>query len=429
MALKKQVTLTQHGNFECGKGSHSDDSEGEQQEQNGAPSTHRQQGDPEEPPANDAEHQMMMQAAASAFDSNDDGDRECAANNDRSENYELSQEELVNLTQQFGDHSLVEAREQYASVGGAKEGDHNDYDDDQWEDDVQHRNLTQDAYDSDPEVVDVVGTEVDSSTSGSSGGGGAAALQRQGSIEPFLQPTPAKKRRVHQDNDREVRIEVRGDAGMIEKIYRLKEVFQSSSSRKGEIFVIEKFHYKGKTTKSAECRVLMRLKDTYIGPSEMDNDFIGSGKEPKYVQLYETKTIPLKLLDKRLTCIPPKESKTLLWHPNKKGNTGVGFKIAYSLPIRKKMRQSLHASGKSEITCLELFAGAGGMSQGLRAAGFTVKWAVENDANAATTWKMNHQGDDSIIFCEDLDVFHGKVKEGKESPYDEINSDSVNHIQ
>ena len=422
MALKKQVTLTQYG-----KGSHSDDSEGEQQEQNGAP-PHRQQGDPEGPPANDAEHQMMVQAAASAFESNGDGDREGAANNDRSENYELSQEELVNLTQQFGDHSLVEQREQDTSVGGAKEGDHNDYDHDQSEDDFQHRNLTQDAYDSDPEVVDVGGTEVDSSTSGSSGGG-AAALQRQGSIEPFLQPTPAKKRRVHRDTDREVRIEVRGDVGMIEKIYRLKEVFQSSSSRKGEIFVIEKFHHMGKTTKSAECRVLMRLKDTYIGPSEMDNDFIGSGKEPKYVQLYETKTIPLKLLDKRLTCIPPKESKTLIWHPNKKGNTGVGFKIAYSLPIRKKMRQSLHASGKSEITCLELFAGAGGMSQGLRAAGLTVKWAVENDANAATTWKMNHQGDDSIIFCEDLDVFYGKIKEGKESPYDEINSDSVNHIQ
>ncbi len=39
---------------------------------------------------------------------------------------------------------------------------------------------------------------------------------------------------------------------------------------------------------------------------------------------------------------------------------------------------------------LDLFAGAGGMSLGARSAGIDVRVAVENDANAATTYKHNH---------------------------------------
>lgn len=42
------------------------------------------------------------------------------------------------------------------------------------------------------------------------------------------------------------------------------------------------------------------------------------------------------------------------------------------------------------LTTLDLFAGAGGLSTGLRAAGFTVVGAVENDATAAATYRLNH---------------------------------------
>jgi DNA (cytosine-5)-methyltransferase 1 len=42
------------------------------------------------------------------------------------------------------------------------------------------------------------------------------------------------------------------------------------------------------------------------------------------------------------------------------------------------------------LTCIDLFAGAGGATEGLRAAGFAVIGAVENDAAAAASYRLNH---------------------------------------
>ncbi|GGO10978.1 DNA cytosine methyltransferase [Micromonospora parathelypteridis] len=41
------------------------------------------------------------------------------------------------------------------------------------------------------------------------------------------------------------------------------------------------------------------------------------------------------------------------------------------------------------LTCIDLFAGAGGATEGLRAAGFAVIGAVENDAAAAASYRLN----------------------------------------
>lgn len=44
------------------------------------------------------------------------------------------------------------------------------------------------------------------------------------------------------------------------------------------------------------------------------------------------------------------------------------------------------------MTCVDLYAGAGGATQGLRNAGFAVVGAVENDPNAAASYAKNHVG-------------------------------------
>ena len=48
------------------------------------------------------------------------------------------------------------------------------------------------------------------------------------------------------------------------------------------------------------------------------------------------------------------------------------------------------AVGLSELTAVDLFAGAGGSTQGLSDAGFRVIGAVENDETAASTFSTNH---------------------------------------
>lgn len=58
------------------------------------------------------------------------------------------------------------------------------------------------------------------------------------------------------------------------------------------------------------------------------------------------------------------------------------------------MRQTNSHERASDWACLavDLFAGAGGATQGLRAAGFEVAAAVESEADPAQTWKLNHPG-------------------------------------
>ena len=58
-------------------------------------------------------------------------------------------------------------------------------------------------------------------------------------------------------------------------------------------------------------------------------------------------------------------------------------------------------------TAIDLFAGAGGATQGLRAAGFEVVAAVESDHDAAATWRLNHPGqilerDVRLVTADDL---------------------------
>lgn len=54
----------------------------------------------------------------------------------------------------------------------------------------------------------------------------------------------------------------------------------------------------------------------------------------------------------------------------------------------------------SDVAAIDLFAGAGGATQGLRDAGYTVVAAIESDHDAAATYRANHPD----VHLEDIDI-------------------------
>lgn len=61
---------------------------------------------------------------------------------------------------------------------------------------------------------------------------------------------------------------------------------------------------------------------------------------------------------------------------------------------------------KKKITAIDLFAGCGGFSLGARMAGFDVRVAVENNADAAATYHLNHKK--TKVLVEDICHITGK---------------------
>ncbi|XP_066260848.1 DNA (cytosine-5)-methyltransferase 1-like [Euwallacea similis] len=68
---------------------------------------------------------------------------------------------------------------------------------------------------------------------------------------------------------------------------------------------------------------------------------------------------------------------------------------------------------KTKLKCLDIYAGCGGLSDGLERAGLVeTKWAIENDEDACRSFKMNHQG--TLVLQEDCNDILYKLlnKEG-----------------
>lgn len=57
-------------------------------------------------------------------------------------------------------------------------------------------------------------------------------------------------------------------------------------------------------------------------------------------------------------------------------------------------------ANKNSFSAIDLFSGCGGLSEGLRQAGFRVIAGIEIDKNAAKTFRMNHE--DTVLFEDDI---------------------------
>ena len=55
---------------------------------------------------------------------------------------------------------------------------------------------------------------------------------------------------------------------------------------------------------------------------------------------------------------------------------------------------------KNKLNAVDLFSGCGGLSEGLKEAGFRVLAGVEVDGNAARAYAMNHK--DTVLFEDDI---------------------------
>lgn len=66
-------------------------------------------------------------------------------------------------------------------------------------------------------------------------------------------------------------------------------------------------------------------------------------------------------------------------------------------PVRMKI---LKKEIKNELQAIDLFSGCGGLSLGLKGAGFTVAAAVEIDSKAQQTYRLNHPN--VRLYAEDI---------------------------
>lgn len=74
--------------------------------------------------------------------------------------------------------------------------------------------------------------------------------------------------------------------------------------------------------------------------------------------------------------------------------------LSCSIPLEMPATKSTARRTRSKPTAIDLFSGCGGLSRGLKDAGFSVKAAVEIDDKAQTTYKLNHA--DVRLYEEDI---------------------------
>jgi len=130
------------------------------------------------------------------------------------------------------------------------------------------------------------------------------------------------------------------------------------------------------------------LRDTFVG-ADLADDLISSG-------------IPSRVYSRSEQS---EEISRLYYEEDKSSNKYTYFSYWY-----KENRTDPGSLGNEPLkpVVLELFAGAGGMSLGLKKAGFDVKYAIEKDFDAAETLRSNHK--DTVVFRQNIEDFLDDTK-------------------
>jgi hypothetical protein len=177
------------------------------------------------------------------------------------------------------------------------------------------------------------------------------------------------------------------------RVYRVGQSFVSSENNKGRvIYTITTLIPR---PRKAVCQRLVLFDDTFVCPKEF---------EGTYVKLTEDVTVDLTSLK-----LPYKRSIRKLPLMYEQDNDQQRSFCYYN----EEGKIQNHFP-QCKPTALDLFAGVGGMSMGLKNAGFDVKFAVENNHLTAATLQANNCSSKNVgqVFVEDVKVFLKRCHQG-----------------
>lgn len=226
-------------------------------------------------------------------------------------------------------------------------------------------------------------------------------------------PPPERIEAFHKDTEEQVSID---DLGLL-RIFKLGESFTSDLCLgrlchqqnvpigvKDAVYTIRKF-YNDNLVKTADCRVRIPVCHTFHHASEQAR--VRERYPNQMVTLAKTERIRLKNL-RHLLPLNASLDDDLLY------SFTPGIHYNFAIEEQHTLRGSFYVPPPgTNITVLELFAGAGGMSTGFINAGFDVRWMVEKDPQAAATLKLNHQKGNARVFEESVENFLKKAQAGK----------------
>jgi DNA (cytosine-5)-methyltransferase 1 len=263
---------------------------------------------------------------------------------------------------------------------------------------------------------------------------------QQSSMRKFMQRgTPKARRTLFEDTEEKWYIDVAGERRIIKR----GETFEITTDKifEGFLFTVDGCSTKG-LRKQAICwnGACMFMERTFIGSEESTRliqapvwceRFQGNPDDANKVRCLRTSVlregdkIPMFLLNKRYTNKAPDPFLVYDNGPTNK-TMSVDFSISFACRSSKAWRTQQSLERKPRI--LELFAGCGGMSLGLKSAGFDeISYMVERDEFAAATLRSNLPM--AEVYEEDAVFFLQRVEDGhpaypKRNDVDHVHSSS-----